>query len=152
MSEETENIYINNIDELFKDKRYRDVFEILYLLFKSKLNIIMKGKKSEFQEIILSLYRRDITLWKKFIVYVDLREKGRVLEDGPFESSLLLLTSKEGEPYAVIYIVSENEEIYPSKIFEILRFSRKNSKELFLAIIDKYGDITYYNLSESNVF
>lgn len=56
-----------------------------------------------------------------------------------------------GKVEYIIYPINENKNINMKEIDDFLAFSSKNNKKALLAIVDKYGDVTYYFLSEVNL-
>lgn len=84
--------------------------------------------------------------WNKLDVYVDLRQRGRVVEDGIDDRTLII--KDKGKYKAMIMIIDENEKINFKQILDKLYQSKSMNMELYISIVDKYGDITYYNLSE----
>lgn len=86
--------------------------------------------------------------WNKLDVYVDLRQRGRVVEDGIDDKTLIIKDKGSGKYKAMIMIIDENEKINFKQILDKLYQSKSMDMELYISIVDKYGDITYYSLSE----
>lgn len=86
--------------------------------------------------------------WNKLDVYVDLRQRGRVVEDGIDDRTLIIKDKGSGKYKAMIMIIDENEKINFKQILDKLYQSKSMDMELYISIVDKYGDITYYSLSE----
>jgi len=86
--------------------------------------------------------------WNKLDVYVDLRQRGKVVEDGIDDRTLIIKDKGSGKYKAMIMIIDENEKINFKQILDKLYQSKSMDMELYISIVDKYGDITYYSLSE----
>ncbi|AKA73595.1 hypothetical protein SULI_06425 [Saccharolobus solfataricus] len=86
--------------------------------------------------------------WDKVDVFVDLKQRGRVTIDGIDEHSLIIKDKENGRYTAMVLIVDENEKVSFKKILDKLHQSKSMNLELYLSIVDKYGDVTYYTLSE----
>ncbi|MCY0882723.1 MAG: hypothetical protein OWQ50_02705, partial [Acidianus infernus] len=48
----------------------------------------------------------------------------------------------------IVVIYNENEPLKINEIFKYIEMAKSSNVDAYLAIIDKYGDITYYNLYE----
>ncbi|ACP35956.1 tRNA intron endonuclease, catalytic domain protein [Sulfolobus islandicus Y.G.57.14] len=86
--------------------------------------------------------------WDKVDVFVDLKQRGRVTIDGIDEQSLIIKDKENGKYTAMVLIVDENEKVSFKKILDKLHQSKSMNLELYLSIVDKYGDVTYYTISE----
>ncbi|WP_338600044.1 hypothetical protein V6M85_11175 [Sulfolobus tengchongensis] len=107
-----------------------------------KLYLALNSPKQLTDNIIYSVN------WNKVNVFVDLKQRGRVVIDGMDEKSLIIKDKENGKFTATILIVDENEKISFKKILEKLHQSKLMNMELYVSIVDKYGDVTYYTLSE----
>ncbi|MEM1625747.1 MAG: hypothetical protein QXV69_00405 [Sulfolobaceae archaeon] len=85
--------------------------------------------------------------WDNIVVYIDLKLRGRNPIKGPIENSWFIPkgSNKVG---TLVYVLNENTSINPRDFFELLELSKRMRVQLVLAIVDMYGDITYYTLSE----
>lgn len=86
--------------------------------------------------------------WDKVDVFVYLKQRGRVTIDGIDEQSLIIKDKENGKYTAMVLIVDENEKVSFKKILDKLHQSKSMNLELYLSIVDKYGDVTYYTISE----
>ncbi|QKR01022.1 ribonuclease BN [Metallosphaera tengchongensis] len=89
----------------------------------------------------------DNMIWNKLVVYLDLRMKGKKVSFLNLGSSLGI-SDKSNKLNAIVFTISENENIDLNKVIEVLSFAKTMRIEALMAIVDKYGDITYYNLEE----
>ncbi|MUN28613.1 ribonuclease BN [Sulfuracidifex metallicus] len=90
--------------------------------------------------------------WDRFVVYVDLRQKGKVVQSGYNDFTLILKEHKgESKNRSLILVVSESSKLKLDNLLEIISRSKSLNLDFFLAIVDKYGDITYYNMSETRL-
>lgn len=119
--------------------------EALYLLNKGKATFLTEGgDKLSFKEAVLLLEKRGVLDWDKFSVYVDLRERGRISTEGPFKEALEIVTDNLNSD--LIFIVQDARPVGASRLVEWSEFSKRNNRNMHLAVIDKYGDVTYYNV------
>ncbi len=85
-----------------------------------------------------------VSSWCKFVVYLDLRKKGRLVHGGLSESTLSF--TLRGEKIEVLPVI----EGFRVRLDGILRFTemcRRNERKGVVAIVDKHGEVTYYEVS-----
>ncbi|MEM0122344.1 MAG: hypothetical protein QXG79_03045, partial [Saccharolobus sp.] len=63
-------------------------------------------------------------------------------------NTLIIKDKENGKYIALVFIIDENEKINFKQILNKLQQSKLMNTELYLSIVDKYGDVTYYGLSE----
>ncbi|MEM1629770.1 MAG: hypothetical protein QXE39_03600 [Saccharolobus sp.] len=86
--------------------------------------------------------------WSKIDAYIDLKQRGRVVINGIDDNTLIIKDKENGKYIALVFIIDENEKINFKQILNKLQQSKLMNTELYLSIVDKYGDVTYYSLSE----
>ena len=79
----------------------------------------------------------------KFIVINDLKQRGK---KGKISGKYIYLES--GSRKYIIKTLNENKKVSVKEIEDFVAFSSKVDKESVIAIVDKYGDVSYYFLSE----
>jgi len=122
--------------------------ELLEALYKSKKGSLKifdeKGKEISWLDVIVRKIKQNPNLWILFSVYYDLTERGRKVREGPFPSTLELLS--DNRAYALVYVIEETIKFQVKQIAEWLDVSRRLEKEMILAIVDKHGDVSYYSV------
>ncbi|AOL16151.1 hypothetical protein BFU36_04830 [Sulfolobus sp. A20] len=83
--------------------------------------------------------------WDKLDVYIDLRQRGKIVEESDDKT---LIIKEKNKKSTLVLVINENEKINFKYILEKLQQARNMNIELVISIVDKYGDVTYYNLSE----
>lgn len=78
------------------------------------------------------------------IVSNDLKQRGRKTT----VSGKYIFISMSNELEYIVYPVNENKVIDVKELENFVDFSSKIKKKGVLAVVDKYGDVTYYFLSE----
>jgi len=78
------------------------------------------------------------------IVMSDLKQRGRKAT----ASGKYIFVSMSNELEYIIYPINENKIIDVKELENFVDFSNKIKKKGVMAIVDKYGDVTYYYLSE----
>ncbi len=122
------------------------VIEALYLLYKGVAQVVDKnGKDIDFEELIRMYSIVNPYAWVEFETYLDLRKRGRHPVPGPRPHTFLLRRRKRENKYThYILVLEENRLISLETLYSFIREAFSNSWEPILAIVDRYGDITYY--------
>ncbi|MEM3194619.1 ribonuclease BN [Metallosphaera cuprina] len=111
---------------------------------------MQRGDIESATEIARKLVSHDRNVWNKFVVYLDLKLKGKKISVSNLDSTLVI-TNKTGKPEVLIVVISEDEMIDINNFMNLIKFSKSMQISIFVALVDKYGDITYYNLEEINL-
>lgn len=131
-----------------------DSCEVLFLVEKGRGVVIneVSNQLISFQELLQIISKKDEQIWIKYIVYRDLRIRGFVVK-AAYETFIRFMLYERGTflkkpPSYMIYVISEglNESI--ENLLLILKDSMVKQKSLKLAVVDRRGEIVYYNLSE----
>ena len=78
------------------------------------------------------------------IIVNDLKQRGRKA----VVSGNYIFISMANELEYIVYPVNENRIIDVKELENFVDFSNKIKKKGIIAVVDKYGDVTYYFLSE----
>jgi len=111
-----------------------------------KMNIRWGGEELDLGRFIERLSSIDSLFLEKATVCADLKNRGRNVRRGPDKNSLLVKTGSKDYD-TLVYIVSQNQDL---KLTELASWSdnkRRLSLETLLAVVDMYGDVTYYSFS-----
>ncbi|MCH1771761.1 MULTISPECIES: ribonuclease BN [Metallosphaera] len=114
------------------------------------MDFLSKGDIEEAITRARLLEKNDKSAWNKFVVYLDLRTKGKKVSISNIGPSLGIL-DRNNKLTALVLVISENESINMEKIIDLVKFAKSMRMEIFMALVDKYGDITYYTLEEINL-
>ncbi|ABP96404.1 MULTISPECIES: hypothetical protein [Metallosphaera] len=118
--------------------------------FEELMDFLSKGDIEEAITRARLLEKNDKSAWNKFVVYLDLRTKGKKVSISNIGPSLGIL-DRNNKLVALVLVISENESIDMEKIIDLVKFAKSMRMEIFMALVDKYGDITYYTLEEINL-
>lgn len=138
--------------ELKDGKVTYSLFEVLYLLEKSKIEL-QDNKKGMRFDSLLNKYKK---LMDSYQVFKDLREKGYIVKEGLKFGADFRVYEKSQKPgkHHAKYLVSVQH--YKDKL-NLKDFSAKTrvahstNKNLVLAIVDSEGDITYIESNWRNL-
>lgn len=128
-----------------REKRIH-VIEALYLLYRGLAQLIDKnGDNIGFEELMRLYSIMNPYAWVEFETYLDLRRRGRHPIPGPRSHTFLLRRRKRENKYThYILVLEENRLINLETLYSFIREAFSNNWEPILAIVDRYGDVTYY--------
>jgi tRNA-intron endonuclease len=163
-----EKIYIKdlNMGQILVERGYGEKnkgkiellpYEALYLIAEGWLELISEknNRKINFEKL-LNLYRKkDRTIWARYLVYRDLRERGYVVKAGfglgvDFRVYERGMFGKEAAKY-LVYSVFEGEPVPLKNLVEALSCAQNSKKEMILGVIERRGEVVYYSLSQFNL-
>ncbi len=128
----------------FDGKAYLAPVEVLYLIYLGYEVILGRNNKPlDFNKVIN--LTNDKELWVKFVVYYDLRNRGRrvkVRSDKGFTFS-----DPQSNRDVEVVVMEESRKLKAYELIEIIDKYTKMNKDVLLAIADRHGDVTYYQLS-----
>ncbi len=126
--------------------------EVLYLEQKGVLIVINNKNLTLSFEDLINFYRRyDEVIWERYSLYLDLKQRGYIVKGG-FSNRLEFRVYKRGafplhDPANFIVVgVLEGRPLSLEELDKITRQTRISNKELILAVIDREGGITYYEV------
>jgi len=131
-------------------------YEVLYLVEKNKIAVVHEKNREKilFKEILHKFNKKDPGILSRFLVYKDLRERGFVPQEG-FGYGIDFFVWKRGkyhedEPAYLIYVISEGSPIEIGKLKDLTVKAKDKEKILKLAVLDRHGEVIYYNLQKMN--
>jgi tRNA-intron endonuclease len=131
-----------------------DPLETLLLLERKRIRVIdPTGKEIVNQTILADAAKNDPRIWVKYLVYRDLRSRGYIVRNGYGEGidfRVYPRGSAREEDIAKFFVVilAEGEPVRLEILDRITKQTVQARKELILAIIDRLGDPTYYELEQ----
>lgn len=133
-----------------------DIEEALLLLERDRITISDQNHKTMAVESLLTKYQNSETIWVKFLVYRDLRQRGYVVRRGfgqDIDFRLFPRGASREEDVAkyFIYILDEANPVRLNRLERITQESITARKQLLLAVLDRLGEPTYYSLEQYNL-
>ncbi len=124
------------------------IVEATYLVYSGQAQAVdEKGKELGFQDLVSLGLRQSPYAWVLFEVYLDLRKRGKIPVPGPRRHSILIRRSKGASRYThYILVLEESRRIGVEELLSFVEESMHNGWEPVVAIVDRYGDITYYSM------
>jgi tRNA-intron endonuclease len=129
--------------------------EIMILLDRGRIEV----KSSETQELLLSeelvshFSAENRNFWSRYLVYKDLRNRGYVVSIGTRITAPFRIYSRGGKPgesvsKTIIYPIPEGEDLDLDLLDQIVKQAKIDRKKLLLSVVDRLGDVTYYQASQ----
>ncbi|MCP4763636.1 MAG: tRNA-intron lyase [archaeon] len=126
--------------------------EALYLIERQKLTLTdVDGNSLNFNDLIQKNMEVDPRIWQKYIVYRDIRHRGYIIRLG-FGGNADFRVFARGAKFAkdsakyVYFIIQDGIPVALNELEGVISQVLGDRKNLILAIFDKLGDSTFYQL------
>ena len=126
--------------------------ESLYLIERQKLKVFTDdGTEMSFNDLIEITMKSDQRIWQKYIVYRDIRQRGYIIRAG-YGGRADFRVFARGAKFAkdsakyVYFIIQDGIPVALNELDGVVNQVLGDRKNLILAIFDKLGDSTFYNL------
>jgi tRNA-intron endonuclease len=125
------------------------VIEALYILYTGHGRAVdEEDKNMGFKEVMEAYSSLNPYAWVEFEVYYDLRRRGRIAMPGPRQHTFLLRKSKKDPRYTkYVLVLEESRRVTLDQLNKFVEEALHNNWEPVIAIVDRYGDITYYSIT-----
>lgn len=126
-------------------------YEALYLLSEGWLTIQMNNATLDFAGVLNHFRRSNPTIWARYMVYRDLRERGYIVKSG-FGLGVDFRVYERGafgeQPAKfIIYGVFEGEPLSITTLLNAVNSAQNLKKEMILGVIERRGEIVYYSIN-----
>ncbi|TFG18679.1 MAG: tRNA-intron lyase [Promethearchaeota archaeon] len=129
--------------------------EALYLMEREKLKVSLDvtGESITFDGLIEKVMTNDAEIWQKYIVYRDIRHRGYIIRIG-YGGAAEFRVFQRGARFAkdsakfVFFIIKDGIPVVLGKLENLVNQVLGDRKKLILAIFDKLGDSTFYELEQ----
>ncbi len=137
--------------EKAREKIIYSLSEALYLVERSKLELVEKSKILSKEEIIKKFSKIEKKFLTKYIVFKDLRDKGYIVKTAlKFGAEFRVYDrgKKPGEEHArwIIFTDSETGKLTWHEFAAKNRVAHSTKKKMLLAIVDQEEDVNYYEV------
>ena len=129
--------------------------EILLLIDRGRIEVFSKyhDQKLKSEDLVNHFTRNNPNFWSRYLVYKDLRNRGYVVSIGTRITAPFRIYSRGGKPgesvsKKVIYPIPEGEAVDLDLLDQIVKQAKIDRKKLLLSVIDRLGDVTYYQASQ----
>jgi tRNA-intron endonuclease len=131
-----------------------ELVEALLLLERNRIKITSESGQPVSSQALLSLaVESDPKIWVKYLIYRDLRSRGYIVRSGYGDGIDYRVyprgsTRAEGAAKYFIFILAEGDPIHLATLDKVAQQTVNARKQLIVAIIDRLGDPTYYELEQ----
>ncbi len=129
--------------------------ELLLLLDRGRIEIhdMEKKEKIPSSELVTHFTKIKKDFWSRYLVYKDLRNRGYVVQMGTQITAPFRIYPRGGKPgesicKTIIFPMPEPENLELDFLNQIVNQSKIDRKKLLLSVIDRLGDVTYYQASQ----
>jgi tRNA-intron endonuclease, archaea type len=125
------------------------LLEALFLIDEGKLKVTKDKKRISFEEIIIEAAKLEKNIDLKYLVYKDLRSRGKIIKIDKNKNDFYCL--ENGKKIFSINVFSEKDLVDFNKILDLIDQAENEKVELFFSVVDEEGDITYYASEKINL-
>ncbi len=119
--------------------------EAAHLLYRGTAEVRLGPRRLNFEQLISLYAKRNPLALAYYEVYLELRRRGRLPIPGPRENTLILIRSRRNPKQThYILVLEEGRPVRVSQLAMFVEEARKRNLEPVLAIVDRYGDVTFY--------
>ncbi|MFX0149780.1 MAG: tRNA-intron lyase [Candidatus Hodarchaeota archaeon] len=129
--------------------------EILLLMDRGRIKVYNSLSKELISpsEIVTIFSKLKKNFWSRYLVYKDLRNRGYVVQMGTKITAPFRIYSRGGKPgqsvsKTVIFPIPEGEDLDLDFLDQIVNQTKIDRKKLLLSVVDRLGDVTYYQSSQ----
>lgn len=138
----------SNFGKPLKDNQLElNLLEGVFLLGDNKINIYSKKKEVSFRDLIKLAAEKIPGFEVKYLAFRDLRYRGFAVNLSEYKEFDLYIEGGEESKTHFISVFSERYVFDVVKTKNLIDAAEKNKGNLWYAIVDEEGDITYYDIS-----
>lgn len=124
-----------------------NLLEGVFLLGDKKINVYSKKNEVNFRDLIKLAAEKITGFESKYLVFRDLRYRGYAVNIYDGKDYDLYIDSKDESNPHYVSVFSERFEFDVVKTKNSIKVSKEKDGDLWFAIVDEEGDITYYDVS-----
>lgn len=133
------------------NKLQLNLIEGIFLLDENKIKIYYKKKEVQLQDLILKAVKHIPNFEIKYLVFKDLRKRGNIVKimekNSDFDLFQFTQRKHSEEQGFLVSTFSERDIFNIVQIKNMIKKTEKKERNLWIAIVDEEGDITYYEVS-----
>ncbi len=157
-----ENSYIGTIEKDEKNNKFLILNALEALLLIERRRILLWADNDEdkaqcdFKTTLVYFSQFDDKLWRKYIIYMDLRKRGYIVRTG-YGEGIDFLVYKRGADFEkdsakfLIYPVFEGSPIDLRELDRMSRVAMSSRKDLIIATVDRLSKPIYYSVKKFEI-
>ena len=124
-----------------------NLLEGVFLLGDKKIKLYCKKNEVNFRDLIKLAAEKIVGFESKYLVFRDLRYRGYAVNLSDAKDFDLYIMSKDNSRSHYISVFSERYNFDVVKTKKSVNLTKEKDGDLWFAIVDEEGDITYYDVS-----
>lgn len=124
-----------------------NLLEGVFLLGDKKIKIYSKKNEVKFRDLIKLAAEKIAGFESKYLAFRDLRYRGYTVNLSDYKEFDLFIESKDDSKPHYISVFSERYNFDVVKTKKSINLTKEKDGDLWYAIVDEEGDITYYDVS-----
>ena len=120
-----------------------DLLEGVFLKGEGKIRIIQEKQDLDFQKLVKFAVNSISDFDKKYLIFKDLRARGHAITLCKNEN----FSFQDFKKQFLLSIYSERDSFSIDEIVKLIKTVEEENHELWFALVDEEGDITYYKVS-----
>ena len=146
--------YFGTLDE--NENLKLEPVETLLLIERKRLELYSKEKELMTLKGLVEIYIKvSPKFWTSYLVYKDLRNRGYIVKEGMNMSAFRVYKrgAKIGEDASkfLVTVINEGSPIPLTGLDDVVKSAKSVRKNLILAVVDRQGEVTYYNCSSFEI-
>lgn len=132
--------------------------ETMFLLERNRIELLegQTGAQLDLHQYLQRSINTQPDLWTHYLIYRDLRSRGYIVKEGLSEEIPFRVYPRGGElgkdtSKYLIYIVKEGVPIELTKLDKATTTAKGVGKKLILAVLNRQGEATYYQVSQVSI-
>lgn len=119
----------------------------LHLMRRGLLKVSADGREVGFEEVLGRGLSSDPAFFLKYLVFRDMRTRGRVIRAPIGDMEYLWFYEKPSRPSShIVALYSRNQSIPLAALDELLGAGSCYKKNVYLALVDEEGEVSYYEI------
>ena len=134
--------------------------EVLLLCERNRILLYKNNEKNndlyDFEGLLIYFSQFDEKLWRKYIIYMDLRKRGYIVRTG-YGEGIDFLVYKRGADFEkdsakfLIYPIFEGSPIDLRELDKMSRVAMSSRKDLIVATVDRLSKPIYYSVNKFEI-
>ena len=145
-------LFLKGYGEKYEKDFILNSIESLYLSYIKKLKVSRAKKNISFDDLLSNYKKIDNDIFKKFLIYMAIRNRGYIVKKGfGFGSDFLVYEKgqfgQKGAKY-LIFALDEGTQEKIGRIQKNIDAITKMGKKPIIAVIERRGEVIYYKISK----
>ena len=133
------------------NKLQLNLIEGIFLLDEKKIRIYQNKKLIDFQKLVEMASKKFFDFEIRYLAFKDLRKRGYAIKDYEGKKKITFHIKQKVNKQIFVSVFSERDFLDIKETTDLEKYVSKKEGRLWFAIIDEEGDITYYEVSKTEL-